>query len=72
MIVCAFVPRLAMLLEPLALSRLFLALFVFAHPVQSQAILDYPIVMACLVVAGGLFISRATRRPEEVLLRQAA
>ena len=60
--VCAFAPRLADLIEPLALSRVCVAIYVFCNPLIGDAILASPLIMALLVVAGAIFIRRGMER----------
>ena len=69
--VCVLTPKLKRLIEPLAFSRLFVGVFVLIHPDLGKLLLANPILMSSLVIAGGLFLSRAMLRPSGVPLPQA-
>lgn len=57
-VVVLFLPRLRFMIEAVAVSRLILALFVFAAPGPGYAILASPALTALIVVTGGVGISR--------------
>lgn len=58
-LVCLFLPRLRFMIEAVAVSRLMLALFVFAMPDPGYSILASPELTALIVVLGGILVSRA-------------
>lgn len=58
-LVCLFLPRLRFMIEAVAVSRLMLALFVFAMPNPGYTILASPELTALIVVMGGALVSRA-------------
>ena len=53
-----YLPTMRFMVEAIAVSRLCLSLFVLAAPELGYRILSDPFVMACLVVFGGLVLSR--------------
>ena len=69
--VFAFLPSLKKMVECLALSRLSLSLLVFAFPKPGAFVLSNPLILAFLVVTGGVLINRMLRSdaPFFVLVR---
>lgn len=60
--ICILAPSLCFMIEPLAVSRLVLSIFVVTNPGPGNEVLTNPLLMAGLVVGGAVFISRAMRR----------
>ena len=56
-----FLPAWGAMIEYLALSRFFVASTVFYFPVIGAELLASPLLMAALVIAGGLVIARIAR-----------
>lgn len=58
LLVCLVLPSMRFMIEAVAVSRLFLSLFVLAAPEFGYKILASPMITAFLVVLGGALISR--------------
>jgi predicted membrane metal-binding protein len=56
-----FLPAWGAMIEYLALSRFFVASTVFYFPVVGAELLASPLLMAALIIAGGLLIARIAR-----------
>ncbi len=69
--VSMLMPGMATLIEPLAVSRVCVSLYVLFNPIVGKAVLANPSVMALLVVAGAIFIRRGMARPEMAVERSA-
>ena len=69
LIICLFLPRMRFLIEAIAVSRLLVALFVFAFPAIGQELLLQPILMAILVVSLGAVLSRTVLHGKIVRFR---
>ena len=70
--ICIVAPSLCFMIEPLAVSRLVISIFVVTNPGPGGEILTNPLLMAGLVVGGAVFISRAMRRRDRALIPQTA